>query len=39
MYNGTKLKVFRLSKEDIFLMKGMTSRDKDLEDVFLMAKS
>ena len=39
MYKGTKLKVFRLSKEDIFLMKGMTSRDKDLEDMFLMAKS
>jgi len=38
-YNKKKLKLFTLSKEDIFLMKAMTERDLDLEDMSLLAKS
>lgn len=39
MYSGRLLTVFRLSKEDMFLMKSMTERDRDLEDMSLLAKS
>lgn len=38
-YSGKLLTVFRLSREDIFLLKGMTERDRDLEDMSLLAKS
>jgi hypothetical protein len=34
-----KLSLFELSKEDIFLMKGVTDRERDLEDMSLIAKS
>ena len=39
IYHGKKLTVFRLSNEDMFLMKGMTERDRDLEDMALIARS
>ncbi len=39
IYSGKKLTVFRLSNEDMFLMKGMTERDRDLEDMALIARS
>ena len=39
VYSGEKIEVFRLSKEDIFLMKGVTTRDRDLEDMYLIARS
>lgn len=39
IYSGKKLTVFRLSNEDMFLMKGMTKRDRDLEDMALIARS
>ena len=39
IYFGKKLIVFLLSKEDMFLMKGMTERDRDLEDMALIARS
>lgn len=39
MYHGKMLTVYRLSKEDLFLLKGMTERDRDLEDMSLLAES
>jgi hypothetical protein len=36
---GRKLQVSILSNEDIFLMKGVTDRDRDLEDMSLLARS
>ncbi|MDH2900492.1 MAG: hypothetical protein PXY39_05930 [archaeon] len=36
---GDKLQVSILSNEDIFLMKGVTDRDRDLEDISLLARS
>ena len=39
IYSGRELIVFRLSNEDMFLMKGMTERDRDLEDMALIARS
>ena len=39
VYSGEELTVFRLSNEDMFLMKGMTERDRDLEDMALIARS
>lgn len=39
MYRGKMLSVFRLAKEDLFLLKGMTERERDLEDMFLLAQS
>lgn len=38
-YVKKKLTMFLLSKEDIFLMKAMTDRDRDLEDMFLISRS
>lgn len=37
IYSGEKLTVFRLSKEDIFLLKGITPRNSDVEDMSLIA--
>ncbi len=34
-----KLSLFELSKEGIFLMKGVTDRERDLEDMALIAKT
>lgn len=39
MYQGKMLSVFSLAKEDLFLLKGMTERERDLEDMFLLAES
>ena len=39
IYSGDKLTVFRLSNEDLFLMKAMTERDRDLEDMSILARS
>ena len=39
IFSGGKLTVFRLSNEDMFLMKGMTERDRDLEDMALIART
>ena len=39
MYTGIKLTVYVLSNEDLFLLKGMTERDRDLEDMAILAKS
>jgi hypothetical protein len=39
IFSGGKLSVFRLSNEDMFLMKGMTERDRDLEDMALIART
>ncbi len=36
---SNKLQVSVLSNEDIFLMKGVTERDRDLEDMSLLARS
>lgn len=36
---GRKLQVSILSNEDIFLMKGVTDRDRDLEDMSLLARA
>ena len=38
LYSGEKLAVFLLSNEDIFLLKGMTERDRDLEDMAILAR-
>ena len=38
-YERGKIKLLVLSKEDIFLMKGMTDRELDLEDMYVMASS
>ena len=37
--NAGNLRVCALSKEDIFLMKGVTDRDRDLEDMYRIARS
>lgn len=37
--NDGKLSVRALSKEDIFLLKGVTERERDLEDMFRIARS
>ena len=34
-----RLKAFVLSKEDVFLLKSVTDRDRDLEDMALLARS
>ena len=39
IFAGGKLTVSRLSNEDMFLMKGMTERDRDLEDMALIART
>jgi hypothetical protein len=39
IFSGGKLTVSRLSNEDMFLMKGMTERDRDLEDMALIART
>ncbi|MHB8361528.1 MAG: DUF6036 family nucleotidyltransferase [Thermoplasmataceae archaeon] len=39
IYFGKRITVFRLSNEDMFLMKGMTERERDLEDMALIARS
>ncbi len=39
IYQGKELTVFCLSNEDMFLMKGMTERDRDLEDMELIART
>ena len=39
IFSGEKLTVSRLSNEDMFLMKGMTERDRDLEDMALIART
>ena len=38
-YKGKKLSVYLLSNEDVFLLKGMTERDRDLEDMALLSRS
>ena len=38
-HNKAKLSLFELSKEDIFLMKGVTDRERDLDDMSLIARS
>jgi len=38
-YNKKRLKVLLASKEDIFLFKGITEREADLEDMRLLAES
>ena len=38
LYSGEKLTVFLLSNKDIFLLKGMTERDRDLEDMAILAR-
>ena len=38
-YTGIKLTVYVLSNEDLFLLKGMTERERDLEDMAILAKS
>lgn len=39
LYQGSKLKVFIASKEDLFLFKGITARDADLDDTRILAQS
>lgn len=39
IYEAGKLKLISLSKEDIFLMKGMTERELDLEDMYILSMS
>ena len=39
IFSGGELTAFRLSNEDMFLMKGMTERDRDLEDMALIART
>jgi hypothetical protein len=38
-YRNTRLTLLLLSKEDIFLMKSVTERDRDLEDMFLLGRT
>lgn len=38
-FNGANLAILTLSGEDIFLMKGVTERDRDLEDMFRVARA
>ncbi len=39
LYQGDKLKVCIASKEDLFLFKGITTRDADLDDTRILAQS
>jgi hypothetical protein len=39
LYQGTRLKVFIASKEDLFLFKGITEREADLDDMRILAQS
>ena len=39
LYKGERLTVFVASKEDIFLFKGITERETDLEDMRILAES
>lgn len=39
IYQGNRLKIFIISKEDLFLFKGITSRDADLDDTRILAQS
>lgn len=39
IFSGEKLTVFRLSNEDLFLMKDMTERDRNLGDIALIART
>ncbi len=39
IYCGKNLNVFGLSNEDIFLMKSMTERDRDLDDMMLIVRT
>lgn len=39
LYEGDRLSVFIASKEDVFLLKGITEREADLEDMRLLAES
>lgn len=38
-FTGKRLAILTLSGEDIFLMKGVTERDRDLDDMFLIARA
>ena len=39
LYKGNKLKISTASKEDLFLFKGITTRDADLDDNRILAQS
>jgi hypothetical protein len=39
LYQGSKLQVFIVSEEDIFLFKSITNRDADLDDTRILAQS
>jgi hypothetical protein len=39
LYQGNSLKIFMTSKEDLFLFKGITSREADLDDTGILARS
>jgi len=39
LFQGNSLKVFIASKEDLFLFKGITTRDADLDDTRILAQS
>lgn len=39
LYQGSNLKVSIASKEDLFLFKGITTRDTDLDDIRILAQS
>lgn len=39
LYKGNKLKISIASKEDLFLFKGITTRDADLDDTRILAQS
>lgn len=39
MFKGRRLIVYSLSKEDIFLLKGVTERDRDLDDMYILSRS
>ena len=39
MFQGRRLIAYSLSKEDIFLLKGVTERDRDLDDMYILSRS
>ena len=39
LYQGTRLKVLIESKEDLFLFKGITEREADVDDIRILAQS
>jgi hypothetical protein len=39
MYSGIKLTAMEVSNEDIFLLKGVTERDSDIDDMYQLARS